>query len=249
MSLGRLPFFAPAAFARASEEFFAVAVDHLANLDRLCSVFVPIVGCDKVEVAGGKKAELGLVRRLDRHIQEAGELLVRVGAASFNDVRFNTIGRLAQLSAEVAVPCTPEWACKPMDCDRQCVRPLPHAEVPEVLHGTKLRTATRSASPLRRRPNHPLTLPLRSPISGLTPRCWTHCQTGDVRLTATGCCAQADISGLTVSPASRCQGGDARREWKGWCGFAMLAAAPANTGSASGLKPSMWESNHVGAMA
>lgn len=69
--------------AIALEDFFAVAVRHLANLDRFSRVFSPVFQRDEVEVACRQQAMLGFIRRLDRHVEEASELSVGGGSQAY----------------------------------------------------------------------------------------------------------------------------------------------------------------------
>jgi hypothetical protein len=43
---------------------------------------------------------LGLVRGLDRHVEESPELLIGCGSASFRDRIFDAVGRASELSPE-----------------------------------------------------------------------------------------------------------------------------------------------------
>jgi hypothetical protein len=77
---------------------------------------------------------LRFIGRFDGDVEKTAEFLVRYGPTTLDNIGRDTLRCSDELRPKRCVPPAAEAECELMDGDRQCVRSLPGANVPEVSH-------------------------------------------------------------------------------------------------------------------
>lgn len=114
-------------------------VQHPADLDRLRAQLLPLRALEETGIAGELELVLQFHRRPNRDLKESSELRLRACSATFDDVEDNGLSGPEHLGSQRGGAATREAAKDLPNGESVRMRPRPHIELAEVLHGANVR--------------------------------------------------------------------------------------------------------------